>query len=54
MMNMLVQPSVLNNQLGLGSGDPILTIISLLSYLFIFVFIFYGQRIQMYVMIREV
>ncbi|MCW4009479.1 MAG: DUF1512 domain-containing protein [Candidatus Bathyarchaeota archaeon] len=54
MMNMLVQPSILNNQLGLGSGDPILTIISLLSYLFIFVFIFYGQRIQMYVMIREV
>ena len=42
------------NQLGLGSGDIIVQILSLLSYLFIFVFIFYGQRIQMYVMIREV
>ena len=53
-MTMSIPSSILNNQLGLGSGDPILTIISLLSYLFIFVFIFYGQRIQMYVMIREV
>jgi len=52
MMNMLAQP-VQTNQL-IGSGDPVLTILSLLSYLFIFVFIFYGQRIQMYVMIREV
>ena len=54
MMNMLAQTPILTNQLGLGSGDPILTILSVLSYLFIFVFIFYGQRIQMYVMIREV
>ncbi|MCW4005570.1 MAG: DUF1512 domain-containing protein [Candidatus Bathyarchaeota archaeon] len=53
-MNTLVQNPVLTNQFGIGSGDPILTIISLFSYLFIFVFIFYGQRIQMYVMIREV
>ncbi len=52
MLNPLAQ-SVLTNQL-LGSNDPILTILSLLSYLVIFVFIFYGQRIQMYVMIREV
>ena len=53
MMNAPIQSPILNNQL-IGTGDPILTIISLLSYLFIFVFIFYGQRIQMYVMIREV
>ncbi len=38
----------------IGSSDIIVQILSLLSYLFIFVFIFYGQRIQMYVMIREV
>ena len=54
MVNMLAQSSILTNQLGLGSGDIIVQILSLLSYLFIFVFIFYGQRIQMYVMIREV
>ncbi len=53
MINIPVQ-TVLTNQLGLGSGDIIVQILSLLSYLFIFVFIFYGQRIQMYVMIREV
>jgi hypothetical protein len=54
MINPLAQSSISTNQFGIGSGDPILTILSLLSYLFIFVFIFYGQRIQMYVMIREV
>jgi hypothetical protein len=54
MVNMLAQSSILTNQLGLGSGDIIVQVLSLLSYLFIFVFIFYGQRIQMYVMIREV
>ena len=32
----------------------LLQILSLLSYVFFFVLIFYGQRIQMYVMIREV
>jgi hypothetical protein len=54
MLNMLANTPVVANQLGLGSGDIIVQILSLLSYLFIFVFIFYGQRIQMYVMIREV
>ncbi len=53
MVNPLAQMPIQTNQL-LGSNDPILTILSLLSYLVIFVFIFYGQRIQMYVMIREV
>jgi hypothetical protein len=37
-----------------GSDSSITTIISLLSYVFFIVLIFYGQRIQMYVMIREV
>ncbi len=50
---MLAQSTILTNQF-LGSSDIIVQILSLLSYLFIFVFIFYGQRIQMYVMIREV
>jgi hypothetical protein len=54
MINLLVQTPILANQIGLGSSDIIVQILSLLSYLFIFVFIFYGQRIQMYVMIREV
>ncbi|HTY74535.1 MAG TPA: DUF1512 domain-containing protein [Candidatus Nanoarchaeia archaeon] len=54
MINLLVQMPLLANQIGIGSSDIIVQILSLLSYLFIFVFIFYGQRIQMYVMIREV
>ena len=54
MVNLLAQSSILTNQIGIGSSDIIVQILSLLSYLFIFVFIFYGQRIQMYVMIREV
>src|SRR5512139_272586 len=54
MLNMLAHTTIVANQLGLGSGDIIVQILSLMSYLFIFVFIFYGQRIQMYVMIREV
>jgi len=37
-----------------GSDSSITTIISLLSYVFFIVLIFYGQRIQMYMMIREV
>ena len=41
------------NQLG-GSSNTWLTYLSLLSYVFFIVLIFYGQRIQMYVMIREV
>lgn len=53
-MHNLTQPQILANQIGFGSGDVVVQILSLLSYLFIFVFIFYGQRIQMYVMIREV
>ena len=43
---------VSTNQLG-GSSDWT-TYLSLISYLFFIVLIFYGQRIQMYVMIREV
>lgn len=37
-----------------GTGDSITQILSLLTYVFFIVLIFYGQRIQMYVMIREV
>src|SRR5512136_1089659 len=54
MMSLLAQSSIVTNQLGLGSGDIIVQVISLLTYLLFFVFIFYGQRIQMYIMIREV
>jgi hypothetical protein len=54
-MNVLANlASLATNQIGLGSGDLIVQILSLASYLFIFVFIFYGQRLQMYIMIREV
>jgi hypothetical protein len=53
MLNTLPPMQILSNQF-IGSGDIVVQILSLLSYLFIFVFIFYGQRIQMYVMIREV
>ena len=35
-------------------GDAITQVLSLLTYVFFIVLIFYGQRIQMYVMIREV
>jgi hypothetical protein len=52
-MNVLAQVPILTNQFG-ASGDIVIQILSLMSYLFIFVFIFYGQRLQMYVMIREV
>jgi hypothetical protein len=44
---------VLTNLFG-GTGDSISNIISILFYGVFIVFIFYGQRIQMYVMIREV
>jgi len=44
---------VLPNLFG-GGGDTISQIISMLFYVVFIVFIFYGQRIQMYVMIREV
>jgi hypothetical protein len=37
-----------------GAGDSVSQILSVLFYVVFIVFIFYGQRIQMYVMIREV
>jgi hypothetical protein len=37
-----------------AGGDSITQILSLLTYVFFIVLIFYGQRIQMYVMIRDV
>ncbi|MCW3999687.1 MAG: DUF1512 domain-containing protein [Candidatus Bathyarchaeota archaeon] len=37
-----------------GTDSPILQILSLGMYVFFIVFIFYGQRIQMYIMVREV
>src|SRR4030042_19872 len=51
-MNMLATLLVLN-QFG-AAGDVISQILSLVYILFFVVFIFYGQRIQMYAMIREV
>ncbi len=45
--------STLTNQFG-GAGDSISQILSILFYVVFIVFLFYGQRIQMYVMIREV
>jgi hypothetical protein len=50
---MLAVLQVLPNLFG-GTGDSISNIISILFYGVFIVFIFYGQRIQMYVMIREV
>jgi hypothetical protein len=44
---------VLPNLFG-GGGDSISSILSMLFYVVFIVFLFYGQRIQMYVMIREV
>ena len=38
----------------LSGNDAVLQVLSLASYGFFIVLIFYGQRIQMYVMIREV
>ena len=51
-LSLAVALPVSTNQLG-GSSDWT-TYLSLISYLFFIVLIFYGQRIQMYVMIREV
>lgn len=52
---MAVVLSVLGNQLfQLPTGDAITQILSILFYVVFIVFLFYGQRIQMYVMIREV
>jgi hypothetical protein len=50
---MFTTTQVLTNLFG-GGGDSISQIISMLFYVVFIVFIFYGQRIQMYVMIREV
>jgi hypothetical protein len=43
-----------NQLLGGGGAGDWTTYLSLLTYVFFIVLIFYGQRIQMYVMIREV
>src|SRR4030066_114399 len=51
-MNMLATLLMLN-QFG-AAGDVISQILSVVYILFFVVFIFYGQRIQMYAMIREV
>ena len=53
MLNVLAMIPALENQL-LPTGDTISQIISMLFYVVFVVFIFYGQRIQMYIMIREV
>ena len=52
-MNVFAVLSVLTGQLP-GAGDIISQIISVVYILFFVVFIFYGQRIQMYAAIREV
>jgi hypothetical protein len=54
-LNMLaVLPALGNQLLQLPTGDTISQILSMLFYVVFIVFLFYGQRIQMYVMIREV
>jgi hypothetical protein len=46
---------IINNQLfGAGGGDIISQIINIFFMVFFIGFMFYGQRIQMYIMIREV
>ena len=52
-MNVLTVLAILTSQFGVG-GDIISQILSIVYILFFVVFIFYGQRIQMYAMIREV
>jgi hypothetical protein len=52
--SLVVAPPVSKAQFLGGGGDAITQILSLLTYVFFIVLIFYGQRIQMYVMIREV
>jgi hypothetical protein len=52
-MNALAVLAMLTSQFGVG-GDIISQVISIAYILFFVVFIFYGQRIQMYAMIREV
>ena len=54
-MNTLAQTPILTNQLGgLGSDNIIFQMINVALYVFFIGFMFYGQRIQMYIMIREV
>jgi hypothetical protein len=54
-MNTLGQTHILTNQLGgLGSDNIIFQMINVVMYVFFIGFMFYGQRIQMYIMIREV
>jgi len=43
-----------NGILQLPGGDTFSQILTIIFYAFFFVFLFYGQRIQMYVMLREV
>lgn len=52
-MNALMVMLALTGQFG-GAGDVISQILSIVYILFFVVFIFYGQRIQMYAAIREV
>ena len=53
-LSLVAAPSVSKAQLLGTGGDAITQVLSLLTYVFFIVLIFYGQRIQMYVMIREV
>jgi len=46
-----VNPQIFRSQFG---SDPISVILNLLFYVIFIAFIFYGQRIQLYVMLREV
>jgi hypothetical protein len=43
-----------NQLLQLPGGDVLSQILTIVFYVFFFVFLFYGQRIQMYTMLREV
>ncbi|MEM3823859.1 MAG: DUF1512 family protein, partial [Candidatus Bathyarchaeia archaeon] len=54
-MNIVAELFVLKNQLlQLPGGDIFSQILTLIIYAFIFISIFYGQRIQLYIMLREV
>ncbi len=53
-LSLVTAPFVSKAQLLGTGGDAITQVLSLLTYVFFIVLIFYGQRIQMYVMIREV
>ena len=58
-MNLVAAPSVLKERLIemgdlIPGGDIFSQILTLIIYAFIFISIFYGQRIQLYIMLREV